>query len=375
MELDLKKGRSRDLWGNLAGPPSHVSPSLQSKRQEREYHGHIKLRLAHSEGGSYLIPDVLIGVAGHRFYLPSFYSPPAIAFNVDGGRHIADFSLDVGPPRASSLTRLLVRVSSEDRVRDYEDGATLYRCTFKGLPSIASLATGTCNPTVDGDFDLRLYHHTTAPNAASIKGSQELWSSSWNLAGTRKLTNVAYGYFTSLPSVRDEEDLRRIAMASDGIINFQTTSDRPREAVLSLEVYRGNTLDRTSSLGFDVPCGIIAPAHLYFHSNVGANPAYFEIVGPEIQRVGVKPGAKLTISGSLIGVAPPDIKTFDYVVLGDAGTKDGLAAPYNEEETKQIAHLERLNATTDFFGFWWDHRNSDQVTGHTFEARTLEPRR
>ncbi len=161
-------------------------------------------------------------------------------------------------------------------------------------------------------------------------------------------------------------------MASDGIIRFQTTSNRPIEEVLSLTVYRGNTLDRTLSLGFDVPCEIIAPAHLYFHPNVGLNGAYYEIVGSEILRVGVKPAATLRISGHEVDVARTNIKPFDYVVLGNAGTLDGLAAPYNEEETKEVAHLEKLDSATDFFKFWWDNQNTDQVADRTFEARKLQ---
>ena len=226
----------------------------------------------------------------------------------------------------------------------------------------------------NSDFMLRTYHHTTPTNAVNIMKTRELWSSPWNLAGTRKLANVAYGYFTTLPHIKNEEDRRFIAMASHGIIEFQTTSNRPIEEVLSLEVYRGNTFDRTSQLGFDVPCEIIAPAHLYLHPNVGANPAYYEIVGAEILRVGVNPFAKLKISAtSEISVAKSDIKRFDYVILGDAGTLDGLAAAYNEEETKQVAHLEKLNGVTDFFKFWWDNQNTDQVTGRSFEAKRLQP--
>jgi hypothetical protein len=366
--------RAVDLWKNLAGPPGRQSPSVRpGSRQRKKYSGFIKLRLAHSEGRTYLIPDVLIGVAGFRYYLPSFYSAPSIAFNVEDGKHIANLSLDVGPPRATNLTRLLVEVRSEDRILNYDDGAQLYRCTFDGPRSIASFATGVCRPMPNGDFMLRIYHHTTSANAANIVRSHELWSSPWNLAGTRKLANVAYGYFTSLPHVKSEEDLRLIAMASNGIIELQTTSNRPIEEVLSLEVYRGNTLDRTSPLGFDLPCEVIAPAHLYFHPNVDANPAYYEIVGSDILRVGLNPAAKLNLLKNVeLSVTNLDIKRFDYVILGDAGTLDGLAAPYNEEETKQVAHLEKLDSATDFFKLWWDNQNTDQVTGRIFGARKLQ---
>jgi len=80
----------------------------------------------------------------------------------------------------------------------------------------------------------------------------------------------------------------------------------------------------------------------------------------------------LEVSKSEIAVEPSHLKRFDYVVLGDAGTLDGLAAPYNEEETKQVAHLEKLDSRTDFFKFWWDNQNTDQVTDRVFEERKLQ---
>ncbi|AZO24392.1 MAG: hypothetical protein E5W38_01455 [Mesorhizobium sp.] len=255
---------------------------------------------------------------------------------------------------------------------NYEDGAQLYRCTFDGPKRLASLATGLCRRTPDGDFALRLYHHTNRAAAANIRRTNELWSSQWNLAGTRNLLNVAYGYFTPLTNINNEQDLRRIAMSSDEFINFQTTSSSTREKVLSLKVYRGSTTDRVATIGFDLQCAVVAPNHLYFHPNVGTNPAYYEVVGPEIVRVGVRPSAKLLISGSNIEIEKADLKRFEYVILGDTGTLDGLAAPYNEEETKEVAILEKLNARNDFFQFWWTNQNTDQVTGRSFEHREID---
>lgn len=363
----------RPYSGNLARAPVRWSLPCDARGSgRREYQGFIKLRLVHGEGRSFLMPDVLIGVGGLRYFLPSFFSPPVIGFEVEPGKHVADFSLDVGASRATQLERLFVRIRSEDRILVYEDGAQLYRCTFNGPRSIARFAKGVCRRGTGDDFLLRVYHHTTDANAASIMGSRELWSSPWNLAGTQRLTNVSYGYFTSLPSIGSEDDLRLVAMASDEVIRFQTTSGRLREEVLSLKVYRGNTGDRTSALPFDVPCAAIAPAHLLLHPCVGSEPAYYEVVGPEIVRVGVKPSARLRLTGTDVGIDPGDGKRFAYVVVGDASTVDGLAAPYAEEETRQIVHLEQLGAGTDLFEFWLKHRNTDQVTGRTFEPRKLE---
>jgi hypothetical protein len=316
---------------------------------------------------------VLIAVGGSRFFLPSFFSPPIILFNVDPGMHAAEFNMDVGGPRASRLERFVVHIKSEDRILSYEDGAQLYRCSFEAPRGITDFAKGECEQVGSGDFLLKLYHHTTPANAASIRKGGELWSSAWNLAGTRQLTNVAYGYFTTLPRITDEEDLRLIAMASDGTIQFQTTSNRLKEEVLYLTVYRGSTRDRTAAVHFKVPCMLIAPPHLYLHPPVGANPAYFEVVSPEIIRVGVVPAAKLRSDKSEVIVEDVDIKRFNYVIIGDAGTREGLAAPFNEEETRQITHLERLSVGTDLFDFWLAHANTDQVSDRVIEPRKLDP--
>lgn len=367
-------GRHHDKSGHLAGRPARWShPVHPSGVSRREYDGFIKLRLAHSEGRSYLIPDVLIAVGGLRYFLPSFFSPPSIAFNAEPGTHVAQFSIDVGKARVKQLERLLVRVRSDERVLAYDDGAQLYRCTFEGPRGIAGLAKGECRRDPSGDFLLKVYHHTTPANASSIRATSELWSSAWNLAGTRRLANVAYGYFTTLPRIQDEEDLRLVAMASGEYIHFQTTSERPREEVMALRVYRGDTRDRTAALGFDVPCGLIAPAHLYLHPFARMQAAYFEVVSPEIIRVGVVPSAKLRVSDTEVSVDDADLRRFGYVIIGDTGTLSGLAAPYEEEETQQVAHLEQLDTGTDFFMFWLAHANTDQVSGRAIEPRRLVP--
>ncbi|KQQ11833.1 hypothetical protein ASF53_16865 [Methylobacterium sp. Leaf123] len=367
-------GDQHTTWGNLAGRPARWShPVRHSGVNRREYEGFIKLRLAHSEGRSYLIPDVLIAVGGLRYFLPSFFSPPSLAFDAEPGTHVAQISIDVGGARATRLERLLVRVRSDERVHVYEDGAQLYRCRFEGPRGIAGLAKGECRRDPSGDFLLRVYHHTTPANASSIRAAGELWSSAWNLAGTRRLTNVSYGYFTTLPRIRDEEDLRLVAMASGEFIHLQTTSDRPREEVVALKVYRGDTRDRTAALAFDVPCGLIAPTHLYLHPFVGMQAAYFEVVSPEIIRVGVVPAAKLRVIQAGIHVADADRRHFGYVIIGDTQTPSGLAAPYEEEETRQVTHLEPLDAATDFFAFWLAHANTDQVSGRAIDPRELAP--
>jgi hypothetical protein len=358
----------------LAGIPIRFSPAVDMSATPT-HQGFVKLRLGHSRRGSVLVPDFVFAKAGPwRFLQPSFFGPPLLGFHVEDGPHLADFSLDVAPPRGGRPIRLLLRIRSDGRVRTYPDGSQLYACEIKGPERLAHYAAGRCRRLGDGDFALTLFHHTNPAAYASIRASQELWASAWNLQGTRELVNVASVYLTSLPRVETPQDLNRIAMASDGRIGLQTTSDRPFEETLELAVYRADTRGRTHTVTVEVPSEHLSPQHLLFHPLTCSEPAYYEVVGPEIYRIGLRPGAKLPIPRGIATPAAGDLKQFDYIVLGDAGTVAGLGAPYDEEDTEQVIHHERLDQGLDLFDFWQANPNSDQVSGRTFETRGLAPR-
>ncbi|TBZ77016.1 hypothetical protein [Rhizobium leguminosarum] len=356
----------------LAGDPSRFSrPGLGGSDT---HEGFIKLRLGHSLRGSVLVPDLLFGRFGPwRFFQPSFFGPCQIGFDVEPGPDVATMSMDVAPPRSKNPMRILVRIRSGSRVRSYLDGSQLHRCEFVGPRHMSPYAAGAAHKSSADDFEIELFHHTT-PNAyASIVTSGRLRSSRWNLQGTRTLRNVAYVYLTSLKNIRSDEDLQRIAMASNGEIKFQTTSSRRLEDVLTLVVYRENTSGRTSTVRCFVPVELLSSPHLYFHPSVRFEPAWYEIVSPEIFKVGVLPGAELSLLRHVAGCAEEDRVSFDYVVLGDASELAGLAAPYDEEETKCVMHTEHLVDIVDFFQFWRERPNSDQTTGRRPVARDLDP--
>ncbi|MBA4613887.1 hypothetical protein H1W37_19690 [Stappia taiwanensis] len=331
--------------------------------------GLVKLRLGHADFGSILIPELMfVRRSGWRFYQPSFFGPPILQFNVEPNIHVARLSIDIGSPRAADLTRLIVEFRSDGLVRRYDDGAQLYRCVIDGPKRLTRFASGTCRQRDDEDFDLRLFHITNPKAFAGIVGSKELHSSRWNLQGTRELSNVAYVYLTSLDAIKTEEDLRRIAMSSDGMIRFQTTSSRLREETLELTVYRENTTGRTARLQVNVASSLLAPPHLMIHRPLGDH-AYYEVTGPEIYRVGVQPGAALTYANGVGTIDEATLKRFEYVVVGDASSVEGLAAPYDEEETKQVVHVENLDDGLDLFEFWQTNQNSDQVSSRRPEPR------
>jgi hypothetical protein len=335
------------------------------------FEGVVKLRLGHSTNGSVLVPEqvFLNTQEGWKFYQTSFFGAPIFAFNVEPHLHVARFNVDVGPPRAKAATRLIVTVRSDELIRRLPDGSHLYRCQLEGPPTFPHEPTGDADLLPDNDFALHLFHVTNGNAAKGIRNGGEIWSSAWNLQGTRRLKNVAYAYLTSLPDIRGRDDLRRIAMASDGKIGLQTTSCRAREQVLVLEVYRESTSQRTESLPVAIASRLLAPAHLLVHRT--ETETYYEVVGPEIYRVGLRPGASLRyLDGKGLG-DEAILKRFTYIVVGDAAQVQGLAAPYDEEETHQIMHLEGLDKC-DPFEFWIQHANSDQTTGRRIEPKEFD---
>ena len=122
----------------------------------------------------------------------------------------------------------------------------------------------------------------------------------------------------------------------------------------------------------EVPAALLAPPHLYIHPSVYNQPAYYKVVGPEIFRIGLNRGAKLPIPFGVASPSAEDLKQFKYVVLGDTSCLEGLAAPYDEEETSQVMRHEPLNAETDLFKFWLTNANTDQMSNRGFEPRKFE---
>lgn len=356
----------------LAGIPSRLStPPVFGTGIVRD--GFIKVRLGHSSRGTVIVPDMIfVKARPWRFLQPSFFGPCAIGFNVEPNLHIAKFSVDVGAPRSRSLVRLGIQMRSDSKALSYPDGSQLYACNITGPRHLAPFGSGRSQRLASGDFAVELFHHTGKAAYSGICASQELWSSTWNLQGTRRLKNVAYVYLTNLPKIEHPDDLTRIAMSSNGVLRFQTTSNRPTEEIVELTVYRESTVARTHAIQVGVPTSLLAPPHIYLHPFVPPNPAYYEIVGPEIFRVGLMPNAKLPIP---CGVATPDdndLKSFEYVVMGDAGSSAGLAAPYDEENTSQIMHHERLDKGIDLFDFWLANANSDQMDRAIHEPRAFQ---
>jgi len=332
----------------------------------------IKVWLGHSRFGSVLVPgQVFLGGKSDSFLQPSFFGPPSLAFLQDG-LHVADFSIDVASPRGTNAGRVMVRIEAKDRLFVYPDGAQLYECTLTASLPLDRLAAGHARRNHDGDFVVELFHHTDEKGFNGILHSGEIWSGPWNLQGTRKLENVAHVYLTSLSHISDDSDLARIAMSEAGKLHFQTTSDYPIEKIVGMDVYRENTRGRTHAIPVSVETKHLAPPHMFFHPMAKGQPAYYEIVGPEIYRVPVEPATHLRVRRKRLLPVPEKIMMFNYSVLGEASTLEGLAAPYDEENTDAVMVLEQLSADTNFFEFWQQNANTNQVIGRVSKYRVLE---
>ena len=158
-------------------------------------------------------------------------------------------------------------------------------------------------------------------------------------------------------------------MASDGDIALLPTNSHSRNDAIHIRVYRECTTNRTATLKVTVSASAIASQHVYLHAPHGS-PVYYQICHPEILRVGLVPGAVVPLTGDRALPAADDLKRFNYVVLGDADTSEGLMAPYDEEDTQQLFLVERCEGES-IFDFWKRNANTDLHDGRDLERMTF----
>lgn len=316
--------------------------------------GYIKLKLVHAEGTSLLVPDLLAAdLDGLRWFQPKFFYACRLSF-------LDKFAAaDVGM-ELSSGSLVQVTFTSGGFVASLDDASQVFRCLISASDGAALTAAGTCSLDSSRDFILDLFHHTTEEAATAIKSSGHFRGSRWNVQGTRELKNVEYAYFTSLPKIASEEDLTKIAMASSGRIGLLRTNATSEREAIAIRVYRQSTLDRTATVPVAIPASLVASAHIYRHAPT-RGAVYYEVCNPDIYRVGLLPGKVAPFHEGRMAVPDSDRKRFEYVVLGDADTHEGLVAPFDEEETKSLLHIEECGRES-FFDFWRCHANSDQVS-------------
>lgn len=200
------------------------------------YEGFVKLKLVHARGFSALLPDLI--VIGSKWFQARFFTAPLLSW-VDKDT-CCQFGFELDP-----VTRLIVRFTGDRLVSHQPDGASIYRCRVSGPRNLDQRADGECETDGRGNIFLWLYHHTDTDSADAILESGHFRGSAWNIQGTiKKLTNVHYVYFTSLARVTSDDDLKRIAMATNGLIPL-TRTNAPKD-IMWLKVYRASMYFRTA---------------------------------------------------------------------------------------------------------------------------------
>ena len=223
-------------------------------------------------------------------------------------------------------------------LRRYDDNSFLYDCRVVGPRGFNATATGSCSVTDDHTIWLDLFHHTTDEAAAAIFADQHFRASSWNIQRNKKLVNVAYAYFTSLPQITTESDLQSIGMASDGVVRLIPTNGAEPVDVIDIKVYRERTENRRRVIDARIPAHAVAPQHIWRHDPQG-QPTYYEVSKPAIFRVGLEPTTTLPFDGQAVDVCRAKIKRFEYVVLGFADTEKGLVAHTTRRKPRRSLRL------------------------------------
>lgn len=328
------------------------------------HHGYLKCRLVHMEDKSFVLPDVLM-VSGtpQVFYSPQFFHPNQIGwFGGDGSADFCRVYVEI-----LGQVDLEIAFFKNGLVKNCADGSCIYKCAFRSVGTdILPEPQGTWRQR-DTQFELALFHHTTKYGARGIRESGHLRSSAWNIQGTRTLANIAYGYFTCIPIMEHVFNLMEIAMAENGQALFLPTNapNNPQFAV-RLDVYSRAVRDIEVPMLFWVDVEVISPSHLWLHVPIH-DATYYEIVLPKVFRVGVEPGQVLPIDGTQLNVTPQFCRNFEYVIVGNADSFEGLVAPYREEQTSQIAKVDLIPKGSDIIDRWYEKRNS-----YTFSDREVQ---
>lgn len=299
---------------------------------------------------STIVPDqVYLTIGGETLWIqPLFFMASFILYSESEDR--CRLSVDI-----SHGAMLAIDIKSDWLLSKLPDGSFLYRCEIEGPPALFRYATGKAN-FINNIPYLRLFHHTNIRAKEGILKSSTFWTSSWNIQGTKQLSNIAYLYLTPLDRIICEEDLQEIAMSSVEFVPLrldQNTTNFPNEL---LRVYRESTSNRRHSIACWARADLLASQHIYRHAPVhGA--VYYEIVCPFIQRVGSDVGGVIEMKRNTLSPVSP--KQFEYVVLGDASSLEGLRAPYDEEDTTEIWKIDPASGSREIIHHWSANLNSD----------------
>lgn len=346
---------------------------------EVEYDGWIKCRLLHGIGYSLIVPDqIYIEHNGLRWIQPLAFGPNHLEKSNDT-EILSDLNIDI-----SCGHRLRVIFLNDDHISDLPDGSQLFKCRIIGVADLPDFTTGeACWSPNGGNPYLRLYHHTTDATVPLILKSGHFRTGACNIQGASKqLKNVAYAYFTPLDTIRTNGDLNMVAMSIDGTIELRRDGFNPpkillpnyletfKQEILQLKVYKSDPAKRDACIELWIDATVLAPQHYYCHDEGGR--IYYELPHPFIQRVGTEPDVPLTFDHNREIHQQKGLKRFEYVVVGDCTTLEGLAAPYDEEDTTHLLKIERIQPGTTMLDFWFSCGNTDLYSGKKFELQEFD---
>ena len=366
-----------------AGRHEYLNEFGRGPRGDVDVPGWIKVKLLHASHGSLVVPDqIYLGSpdAKARSRRVLWIQPLAFLAN-----QLAETAEDIHCGIAVDIScgqTVEVTFAESGFERALDDGSYLFRCNVRGPRALARYATGTATMPPRGAPSLDLYHHTSPEAKNGILGGRHFRLSRWNVQGTKTLRNVGYVYLTPLDAITADEDLEQIAMSAAADQHLFLLRDnappppvvrqtllrllergvgRWREDVVALRVYRESTRNRRATIPLRVDADLLAPQHLLMHDPADG-AVYYEVNQPFVQRVGVAPDATLPITADGGVDRRASVERFDYVVLGDATTLDGLAAPYDEEDTTHVCKIHRVPDGMTPLSFWFARPNQDHFT-------------
>ncbi len=358
---------------------AHLYMSNAGERDTREerYSGFLKCKLAHGVGFSIIVPDLILLEQPSLFWIqPLFFLPNLFTKCDDGilGRIYVDISCS---------QTLRVDFRNEGFVRRFEDGSELFKCDIVGPPDLHEFSTGVFEWAADTRILLHLYHHTTQETKQSILQEEQFRLSKWNIQGNKQIQNAGCVYFTCLPEILQDHDLNQIAMAIDGrILAVMDGADIPvtvpqngggpfANTVLEIPVYRESTLNRRSSIQLRIDAGQLSPQHIFRHAPP-AQQVFYEITRPFIYRLTCAPNTHWHFDPSSFRGEYANVVHFDYIVIGFADTLEGLGAPFDEENTKHTAKIQRTDAYGNMLDFWFSEANNDHFSRVSKEQMSFE---
>ena len=347
--------------------------------EDFKFAGWIKCRLIHGQGYSLIAPDqIYFNDESLKWIQPIAFAPCVLSLISESNIHCV-VHVDI-----SCGYTIKIEFHANDFVRDLADGSQLFRCEISGVQDLYEFATGDAEWNSDGVPYLRLFHHTTKETCPKILDSGVFRTGPYNIQGTTKrLKNVAYGYFTPLNEIRFSEDLKMIAMDIEGEIVLMRDGfakpfllppdyqEKYKEHILVLSVYECSVAKREANLDVWIDASVLAPQHLYRHRGNGHD--YYEYPHLYIQRVGTLPDHLVHFDSNRRIHHQDGLKSFDYIVVGDCTTLEGLAAPYDEEDTTHTMKIERMPTGTNMLSFWFENANTDLFTGKNVEMQEFQP--